>query len=93
MQLLTMPRKDKEFRLDERIIAALKGAAAKAEMPINSYVERLLFSHLKTVGEISLSADPLPETRGGKRSGSGKKPTTPIGVTEEPTPPEGETIM
>ena len=82
MQMLTMPRKDKEFRLDDRIIDALKGAAAKAEMPINSYVERLLFSHLKTVGEIPLGAEPLPETRGGKRSGAGKKKIT--DVVEEP---------
>ena len=78
MQMLTMPRKDKEFRLDDRIIDALKGAAAKAEMPINSYVERLLFSHLKTVGEIPLSAEPLPETRGGRRSGAGKKKITDV---------------
>jgi len=75
MSTLEMPRKDKEFRLDDRILDALKHASRKAGMSINAYVENVLFAHLKGVGQIPIDADPLPETRGGKREGAGKPKT------------------
>ena len=59
-----MPRKDKEFRLDDRILEGLKVAASNAGLPTNGYVERLLFSHLKTVGVFTECVEPLIETRG-----------------------------
>lgn len=74
MSTLEMPRKDKEFRLDDRILDALKHAARKAGMSINGYVESVLFNHLKGAGELPLDAEPLPEARGGARPNAGKKP-------------------
>jgi hypothetical protein len=76
-----MPRSDKEFRLDDRILEALKRVKEKTGMSVNSYVENLLFHHLKGAGEIPMTEQPLPEARGGKRSGAGKPKTVIDGVT------------
>jgi hypothetical protein len=74
MCTIEMPRSDKEFRLDDRILDALKRVKDKTGMSVNSYVESLLFHHLKGVGEIPIDTEPLPEARGGKRPGAGKPP-------------------
>ena len=76
MNALDMPRKQRMFRLDERILNSLEMAANNAGFSsANQFVEATLFNLLKMSGTISPEAEPLPETRGGKRSGTGKKKT------------------
>jgi hypothetical protein len=73
MNCLDMPRRPKNFLLDERIIDALDSAAEKAGYKsANKFVEATLFSLLKMSGNLPKDAEPLPEARGGKRSGAGK---------------------
>ena len=68
MNCLDMPRRPKNFLLDERILDALDSAAKKAgyKSP-NKFVEQLLFNTLKMSGNLGADAEPLPEGRGGKR--------------------------
>ena len=68
----SMPRKDKGFRLDTRIIDALASVKALTGKSSNSYVEELLLMNLKSLGIIPVDAEPLPDNRGGKRPGAGK---------------------
>lgn len=68
-----MPRDAHKFRLDDRIIAALKEAAEDQGASFNAYVEGILFAHAKLIGKIPADAAPLAETRGGKRPDSGRK--------------------
>ena len=63
--VLGMPRIRRSYKIDERAIEALARAASKINMSANRYLENLLFSHAKTIGEISFDAEPLGETRGG----------------------------
>jgi hypothetical protein len=72
MNAAEMPRKNAGYRLDERCIDALKVLAAKTGKSVNEYLEDLLFSHAKINGVIAPGAEPLGETRGGKRPGAGK---------------------
>ncbi|MBE9031826.1 hypothetical protein IQ266_18995 [filamentous cyanobacterium LEGE 11480] len=76
MTAFCMPREPHKFRLDDRVIAALKQAAAEQGTSFNAYVEGLLFAHAKVIGKIPPDAEPLPETRGGKRKGAGKPKKT-----------------
>lgn len=64
----TMPRVRRSYKIDERVVEALTRAAAKSNMSANRYLENLLFSHGKTVGEIPFTEEPLGETRGGDRT-------------------------
>jgi hypothetical protein len=73
MTSVCMPRDAHKFRLDDRIIAALKAAAEEQETSFNAYVEGILFAHAKVIGKIPADAQPLAETRGGKRPGTGRK--------------------
>ena len=70
MNLIEMPRRQKMFRLDDRIIKALGIIAGEGK--VNAFVEGLLFDFLQRAGQIPTDASPLPETRGGKRTGAGK---------------------
>ena len=88
-----MPRKKAGYSIDERCVEALKVLAGKTGKSINEYLESLVFSHAQIHGVIGSDEKPLGERRGGKRLGAFRKPTTPIGATEEVTPSEGETIM
>jgi hypothetical protein len=72
MYTAEMPRKDKGFRLDTRIIEALAKVKDLTGKSSNAYVEELLMMNLKSLGIIPVDAEPLPEARGGKRSGAGK---------------------
>lgn len=63
-----MPRIRRSYKIDERVIEALMRTAAKSNMSANRYLENLLFSHGKTMGEIPFDAEPLGETRGGDRT-------------------------
>jgi hypothetical protein len=74
MNCLDMPRVRKTFVLDERVMNALDSAAKKAGYKnANQFVEATLFNILKLSGNLDTDAEPLPEGRGGKREGAGKK--------------------
>jgi hypothetical protein len=76
MNFSGMPRKQRMFRLDERILVLLDETAKKAGFSSgNQFVEMTLFNLLKMSGAIPPGAEPLPETRG-KRSGAGKPKQT-----------------
>jgi hypothetical protein len=92
-----MPRKNAGYRLDERCISALKVLAERTGVSVNEYLETLLFDHAKIqriipsneerLGETrgrkkTDDTEPLPETRGGKRSGAGKPKKTDVGAIE-----------
>lgn len=64
----SMPRIRRSYKIDERVVDALTRAASKSNMSANRYLENLLFSHAKTVGELPFEAEPLGETRGGDRT-------------------------
>jgi hypothetical protein len=72
MTAAEMPRKNAGYRLDERCIAALKVLATRTGKSVNEYLEDLLFNHAKIHEVIPPDAEPLGETRGGKRAGAGK---------------------
>jgi hypothetical protein len=76
MTSFCMPRDAHKFRLDDRVISALKAAADEQGTSFNAYVEGILFAHGKLIGKIPADAQPLAETRGGKRSGAGKPKKT-----------------
>jgi hypothetical protein len=65
MTLLDMPRRQRMFRLDERVLDALEKVSTKTS--VNAYVEGLLFEFLKRAGHIDPDEQPLKETRGGSR--------------------------
>jgi hypothetical protein len=90
MNCLDMPRRPKNFLLDERIIDALDSAAEKAGYKsANKFVEATLFSLLKMSGNLPKDAEPLPEARGGKRSGAGKPKSSPSADPSDPTGDRG----
>lgn len=68
---LTMPRKAVTYRFDERIIAAVKARAKRANSSANNWLETLLIEVLKADGELPDDFEPLGETRGGDRSQGG----------------------
>lgn len=68
----TMPRKKRSYAIDERVIDAIQRAAKKANMSANRYLEKVMFSHTQSMGEIPIDAEPLGELRGGDFT-SGKK--------------------
>jgi hypothetical protein len=76
MNAAEMPRKDKGFRLDTRIIDALAQVKELTGKTANAYVEEILLMNLKSLGIIPKDVEPLPEARGGKRSGAGKPKKT-----------------
>ena len=69
-----MPRSTRAFRIDERVLEALDRLAQKGNISANKYLENLLLSHAKQVGEMPMNAEPLGDPRGGKRKGAGRKP-------------------
>jgi hypothetical protein len=73
MECLEMPRRQRMFRLDDRILNALEEVSKNAgHSSVNQFVETTLFNLVKAAGKIPADSEPLPETRGGdKRS---KKP-------------------
>ena len=82
-----MPRKRFPITIDTRLIDGVKLAAEDAGISINGYMEQLLMGHLKNLGKLSMDARPLPEVRGGKREGAGRKPKADeeaITVTADP---------
>lgn len=75
MDMQTMPRIPFSLKIDDRLVDGFKNAAKKSGLSLNVYMEQLLLGHLKGVGAIPIDTQPLPEARGGKREGSGKKKT------------------
>ena len=73
MTAFEMPRKDAKLRLDDRILLALREKASEDGISFNSLCESVLFTFAKGAGKIPIDAEPLPEGRGGKREGAGKK--------------------
>ncbi len=68
----SMPRSNRAFRIDDRLLEALDRLAKKGNISANKYLENLLLSHTKQVGEIPMDTEPLGDPRGGKRSGAGR---------------------
>jgi predicted transcriptional regulator len=68
-----MPRSNRTFKIDDRVLEALDRLAQKSNTSANRYIETLLLSHAKQLGEIPMTAEPLGDTRGGKRQGAGRK--------------------
>ena len=67
-----MPRKRRSYILDERTIDAIAQLARQNHTSANRYLEGLLFSHGKQTGTISMTAEPLPELRGGNQKAKAK---------------------
>jgi hypothetical protein len=67
-----MPRRNRTFKLDDRVLDALEELAHEQNASVNRYLENLLFSHAKTQGKIPVGDMPLGDTRGGKRENSGR---------------------
>jgi hypothetical protein len=68
-----MPRINRTFRIDSRVLEALDRLAGKGETNANKYLENLLLSHAKLLGEVPMDTEPLADARGGKREGAGRK--------------------
>ena len=67
-----MPRKPASFRIDERVLDAIAILAERSGVEPQRYLENYFFARGKELGIIAPDAEPLGETRGGKRSGAGK---------------------
>jgi hypothetical protein len=83
MTAFDMPRKSTKLRLDERVLNALRAAADKNDLSFNGLIETILFNYAKGTGELPIDAEPLGESRGGKRDGAGRKPKA-ESVEQEP---------
>ena len=70
-----MPRKKVTYRLDDRILNELEKLVTDGS--VNQFVEGILFEFLKNTGRLSITAQRLPDNRGGKREGAGKPKRSP----------------
>ena len=77
-----MPRKRFPITIDTRLIDGVKLAAEDSGISINGYMEQLLMGHLKNLGKLPMEARPLPEARGGNRSGAGRRKKDAIEPTD-----------
>jgi hypothetical protein len=68
-----MPRIGRTIKIDSRVLEAIDRLAGKADTSVNNYIENLLLSHAKILGEMPMDSEILPDNRGGKRQGSGRK--------------------
>ena len=68
MTAAVMPRKNRTFRIDERLIDGLAKVARLKNMSANKYMEDLLLKVCKEEGVLPADALPLGETRGGDRT-------------------------
>jgi hypothetical protein len=74
-----MPRRKVTYRLDDRILDELEKLVTDGS--VNQFVEGVLFEFLKNTGRLSITAQRLPDNRGGKRSGAGKPKRSEIADT------------
>ncbi|MEL7494358.1 MAG: hypothetical protein AAGJ95_10405 [Cyanobacteria bacterium J06554_11] len=68
MHFATMVRKQIGFRIDERVIEALKTQVVSTGGTTNNWVETLFIETLKRTGALPQDFEPLGETRGGDRT-------------------------
>lgn len=68
-----MPRIPRTLKIDSRVLDAIVRLAEKTGTSPNKYMENLLLIHVKMLGEMPMDSEPLPDNRGGKREGSGRK--------------------
>jgi hypothetical protein len=84
----SMPRTRVNYRLDDRVLAALNDLAGKGKT--NQFIEGLLIDFLQKTGRLPNDFAPLTESRGGARQGAGKPKRSP--TDEEPIAPPPETV-
>lgn len=63
-----MPRKNRTFRLDERLLDGLSALAKKKNMSANKYLENWLLATCVKEGVLPPDTEPLGEQRGGDRT-------------------------
>lgn len=82
--MIYMQRIARTIKIDSRVLKAIERLAEKTGTSANNYIENLLLAHAKIVGEIPMDSEILPDNRGGKREGGGrkKKPTKPAESTD-----------
>lgn len=68
-----MPRVHRSFKLDSRVLEAIDRLAEENGTSANAYLETLLLSHAKMTGKMPMDSEMLPDNRGGKREGAGRK--------------------
>jgi hypothetical protein len=77
-------RKNKSFKMDEKLLSFLDMLAASTGTSTNNYLETLVFRHCQGKGLIPFSEQPPVGGSGGKREGAGR----PKRKKEEPIDPE-----
>jgi hypothetical protein len=77
-------RKNKCFKMDERLLSFLDTLAEGTGTSTNNYLETLIFHHCQGKGLIPFTEQPPVGGKGGKRTGAGR----PKGKKEEPIEPE-----
>lgn len=82
-----MPRRKVTYRLDDRILDELEKLVTEGS--VNQFVEGVLFEFLKNTGRLSISAQRLPDNRGGRRDGAGKKKSD---IAADPIPIDSEEV-
>ncbi len=73
MTLEMAPRKPKTFKLDERLLEALRKVSEINGESVGSYVEMVLWKHCQGVGQLPITEEPIHDQRGGKRPNAGRK--------------------
>lgn len=66
-QVLDMARKRRTFKLDERLLDALKDVSNRSNTSANNWLETLLIDTFKDNGALPKDFSPLVENRGGLR--------------------------
>lgn len=73
MTLEMAPRKPKTFKLDERLLEALRKVSEMNGESVAGYVEMVLWKHCQGVGQLPINEEPIHDQRGGKRPNAGRK--------------------
>ena len=84
----SMPRTRVNYRLDDRVLAALNDLAGRGKT--NQFIEGLLIDFLQKTGRLPNDFEPLTEGRGGARPGAGKPKSLP--PTDDPADTENHLI-
>lgn len=77
-------RKNRTFRLDERVLSALEQIAEADATSTTNYLEAVLWKHCQARGYIPMAEKPPATGRGGKRPGAGRKAQPSIDPTDQP---------
>jgi hypothetical protein len=65
-------RKNKTFKLDERLLSSLEQLAERSGTTSNNYLETLLFRHCQSLGMVPMNEQPPQGGRGGARKNAGR---------------------